>query len=146
MIRGGIIRDKFGTPFVVRSKAILPLRIVESSAVKQALPVIGNVAYLSIATGFVMTDILILRVMLVGGYSGLVLYHLLHRAPLRIPLLWSGVFALVNAAKAYGHANERYPAGLTEDDLQLHEQHFGRLTRSQARARARPRPRRPEAH
>jgi len=123
--------DKFGTPFAVRSKAILPLRVVEMQAVKNALPIIGNIAYVSIASGFLMTDILALRVMLVGGYSGLVGYHLLHRAPLRIPLLWSGVFAAVNAAYAAKLYAERWPSGLTEDDLELHQEHFDQLSRRQ---------------
>lgn len=122
-------KDKFGTPFAVRSKAILPLRIVETQLVKSVLPIIGNVAYVSIASGFLMTDFLALRAMLVVGYSGLVGYHLLHRAPLRIPLLWSGVFAAVNAAYAAQLYAERWPSGLTEDDLELHQQHFDRLSR-----------------
>ena len=123
--------DKFGTPFAVRSHAILPLHIVDNKRVRAALPLLGNAAYCLIAAGFLMTDILVLRVALVGGYTGLVCYHILQPRPLRIPLRWSAVFVAANAIKGGLLALERWPTGMTEEDKALHESFFDRLTTSQ---------------
>ena len=65
------------------------MAVVQHPVVKAALPFIGNGAYVAIVSGFLMTDILTLRVLLAFGYTGLVTYHLLHTRPLRIPLAWS---------------------------------------------------------
>ena len=43
---------------------------------------------------------LALRVLLIGGYAGLVSFHSLHPKPLRIPLRWSAFFVLVNLVAA----------------------------------------------
>eukprot|EP00929_Paragymnodinium_shiwhaense_P054654 TRINITY_DN27406_c0_g2_i1.p1 TRINITY_DN27406_c0_g2~~TRINITY_DN27406_c0_g2_i1.p1 ORF type:complete len:463 (-),score=73.60 TRINITY_DN27406_c0_g2_i1:415-1803(-) len=95
---------------------VLPRSIVESPKVKAALPYVGNLAYFGIASGFLMTDVLLLRVILAGGYSVLVAFHSLRERPLRIPLAWSVLFVLVNLVMAIrlftnGHAfmspNER---------------------------------------
>ena len=75
---------------------LLPSWIVEHPRAKAALPVLGNMAYFSLASGFLCTDVLALRVLLCFGYSGLVGFHLLHARPLRIPLAWSGFFVAVN--------------------------------------------------
>ena len=120
--------DKHGTPFSVRSRAILPMRIVESAFVKWARPIVGNVAYIGLASGFLMTDILALRTLLVGGYTLLVTFHLLHANPLRIPLRWSAFFVCVNFGMAVLIARERYPSGLTEQDEVLRSAFFDRLT------------------
>ena len=118
-------------PCTPSPQAILPARIVESEVVQNILPFIGNAAYLALASGFVMTDLLTLRVMLVGGYSGLVVYHTLHPRPLRIPLRWSALFVAVNAAMAFKLATELWPPGLTEEELNLHRAFFNQLTPAQ---------------
>ena len=123
-------KDKFGTPFIVRSANILPLRIVEHPNVKRAIPLLGNGAYLALASGFIMTDVFFLRVMLVAGYSGLAGFHLLHTRPLRIPLIWSCLFVAVNAAMAAQLASERF-VGLSEEDEIVRVHFFSRLTRGQ---------------
>jgi len=111
--------DSFGTPFSVRSNALLPLAIVENRRVKAALPFLGHSAYFALASGFLMTDILALRCLLVAGYSGLVSFHTLHARPLRIPLRWSAFFVAVNVAMVVQLARERWPGGLSDDDTQL---------------------------
>ena len=122
------VTDKHGTPFSVRSRAILPMRIVESAFVRWARPIVGNVAYIGLASGFLMTDILALRTLLVGGYTLLVTFHLLHANPLRIPLRWSAFFVCVNFGMAVLIARERSPSGLTEQDEVLRSAFFDRLT------------------
>ena len=117
-----------------RASSILPLHTVESPFVKRLLPFIGNCAYLALASGFVMTDILTLRMMLVGGYSGLVLFHLLHPRPLRIPLRWSALFVAVNAGMTAKLVYELWPPGLSDDDMLLRDAFFERLTPAQFKA------------
>mmetsp|Transcript_41157 Transcript_41157/g.46912 ORF Transcript_41157/g.46912 Transcript_41157/m.46912 type:complete len:133 (+) Transcript_41157:48-446(+) len=69
------------------------LPYASQDATKNALPMIGNGAYLALASGFLMTDMLQLRLMLGIGYTGLVAFHALHPKPLQIPLRWSFFFS-----------------------------------------------------
>ena len=78
-----------------------------------------------------MTDMLQLRCLLATGYTGLVCYHILRPAPLRIPLRWSAVFVLVNAGAALLLIQDRYLAPLTDEEQALYEQHFSVLTPGQ---------------
>eukprot|EP00584_Thalassiosira_punctigera_P003670 CAMPEP_0172535110 /NCGR_PEP_ID=MMETSP1067-20121228/7250_1 /TAXON_ID=265564 ORGANISM="Thalassiosira punctigera, Strain Tpunct2005C2" /NCGR_SAMPLE_ID=MMETSP1067 /ASSEMBLY_ACC=CAM_ASM_000444 /LENGTH=310 /DNA_ID=CAMNT_0013320005 /DNA_START=187 /DNA_END=1120 /DNA_ORIENTATION=+ len=114
-----------------RNRNILPLDLIESSRVKLALPVIGNAAYVALASGFLTTDMLTLRLALVGGYSGLVAFHSLHPRPLRIPLKWSALFVLVNAGAACLLIADQWGGSLSDDESRLHEEHFSMLTRGQ---------------
>jgi CRP-like cAMP-binding protein len=82
-------------------------------------------------SGFLMTDMLQLRVALVGGYTGLVAFHALHPRPLRIPLRWSAIFILVNGGAAIMLAADRWAAPLSTDDEKLYLEHFSTLTRGQ---------------
>jgi len=107
------------------------MRIVDSPHVKRLRPLLGNAAYLALASGFVMTDILSLRLMLVGGYTALTCFHLLHANPLRIPLRWSALFVAVNTAMVARIVMERWPSGLTEEDESLRLAFFDRLTPAQ---------------
>ena len=79
----------------------MPLDIVESPRIKATLPWLGHAAYGALMSAFLMTDILALRTILVGGYSGLVAFHALHQRPLRIPLMWSAAFVVINAGMAF---------------------------------------------
>ena len=106
------------------NKNILPLSFVLSPAVKTILPVLGNFSYVAVASGFLMTDMLLLRVALVGGYSGLVMFHMMHPRPLRIPLRWSALFVVLNSGAACALAADRYAAPLSKDDEDLYIQHF----------------------
>lgn len=108
----------------LHNSSILPLSFVLSPSVKAILPVIGNISYVAIASGFLMTDMLMLRVALVGGYSGLVTFHMMHPKPLRIPLRWSALFVLLNAGAACALLADRYAAPLSEEDEALYSQHF----------------------
>ena len=127
-----IVKDVHGTPFTLRRTAILPLSVVENPYVKAAAPRIGNMAYIIITSGFLMTDILMLRSLLIVGYSSLVTYHLLQTRPMRIPLRWSAFFVAVNVVYALRLALERWPQGLSEDDIVLYEASFAeRLSRRQ---------------
>lgn len=110
---------------------VLPLSLVQSPAVKLALPLLGNASYVALASGFLMTDMLALRVALVGGYAGLVAFHSLHARPLRIPLRWSALFVLVNAGAACFLVADQFPGSLTEEEERLHEEHFSMMTRGQ---------------
>lgn len=81
-----------------------------------------------------MTDMLHLRVVLVAGYTGLVLFHALHPRPLRIPLVWSALFILINASAAALLLIDRYaPYSMNDDeDERLYNEHFrSALTRGQ---------------
>ena len=109
----------------------MPLHLKESPTIQDALPFIGNIAYLGIASGFLMTDMLQLRVLLVGGYSGLVIYHILRPNPLRIPLRWSALFVAVNAGAACFLLADQYMAPLSEEDRKLYQEHFSSLTPGQ---------------
>jgi CRP-like cAMP-binding protein len=104
---------------------LLPLDWVLSPLVRSVLPFIGHTAYLMIVSGFLMTDMLQLRVVLAAGYSFLVVFHAHHPRPLRIPLGWSGMFVLVNASAAALLLMDRYaPGELTEADESLYENSF----------------------
>lgn len=97
----------------------------------RVLPAIGNGAYAALACGFLMTDILTLRILLVGGYSGLVCYHALQPRPLRIPLRWSMFFVSVNVAMIMHLVNERLPVELSPEEETLHVASFAPLSRKQ---------------
>ena len=72
-----------------------------------------------------MTDMLQLRLMLVGGYAGLVTFHSLHAKPLQIPLRWSALFVVVNAGAAMLLFVDQWIGALLSDDEKvLYEQHF----------------------
>jgi hypothetical protein len=90
-------------------RSLLPASIVLSPYTKMALPVIGHASYITITSGFLMTDVLALRVLLICGYTGLVAFHSLHERPLRIPLSWSAFFVLVNSTMALILARDRFP-------------------------------------
>lgn len=100
------------------------------------LPVLGNATYVVIASGFLMTDMLQLRLLLVTGYSGLVAYHALQVKPMKIPLCWSALFVAVNATAAAMLLADRYAPNLNSsenpDGEELYQQHFSDvLTRGQ---------------
>ena len=102
-----------------------------SPLVAAARPYVGNLAYAALASGFLMTDILSLRILLFGGYSGLVTYHALQANPMRIPLLWSAFFVAVNAYKARELMHDLNPGAFSEEDEQLYNESFSQLTRGQ---------------
>lgn len=80
---------------------------------------------MALASGFLMTDMLQLRCLLVGGYAGLVTFHSLHAKPLQIPLRWSALFVVMNAgAVALLLADQWIGVLLSEDDKALYERHF----------------------
>jgi CRP-like cAMP-binding protein len=104
---------------------LLPLDWVLSPLVRSVLPFVGHTAYLMIVSGFLMTDMLQLRVVLAAGYSFLVVFHAHHPRPLRIPLGWSGMFVLVNASAAALLLMDRYaPGEMTAADEALYENSF----------------------
>ena len=78
-----------------------------------------------------MTDIFALRVLLVGGYSGLVAFHALQPQPLRIPLRWSLFFVSINAAMVAKLIHERMPVELTDEEEALHVASFAPLSRKE---------------
>ena len=126
-----LTRKLLGEEPIIPCRSILPLSLVNRVEVVKALPYIGNCAYIAIASGFLMTDMLQLRILLVGGYTGLVLFHILRPAPLRIPLRWSGVFVLLNAGAAYLLLQDQYMAPLTDEQQELHKTNFAKLTPGQ---------------
>lgn len=70
-----------------------------------------------------MTDLLWLRLLLVGGYSGLVCYHGFQQRPLRIPLAGSFFFVIVNSVMIVQIFQERF-VHLTEDEENIYKEHF----------------------
>jgi len=127
-VKGG---DKIGKPKTLTNFPLLPLRVVEHPRTVAFLPILGHAAYLSLAGGFLCTDVLSLRIILVCGYSGLVVFHALHPSPLRIPLRWTTFFVLVNAGMATILILDMIPPTLTEEEEELHIDHFAPLTRKQ---------------
>mmetsp|Transcript_26673 Transcript_26673/g.63598 ORF Transcript_26673/g.63598 Transcript_26673/m.63598 type:complete len:467 (+) Transcript_26673:297-1697(+) len=100
------------------------------------LPILGNMGYAALASGFLCTDMLELRVLLVSGYGCLVSYHFLQPKPLKIPLWGSGFFVLVNAVAAGLLVADRFAPSLNStehpDGEDLYNEHFqGILTRGQ---------------
>lgn len=107
-------------------RTILPSSFASQESInKKVLPIVGNGAYLALASGFLMTDMLQLRLLLVGGYAGLVCFHSLHHKPLQIPLRWSALFVLVNTcAASMLFMDEWIGALLSDEELSLYEKHF----------------------
>ena len=103
---------------------VLPWHIVTSPKVVKSLPIIGNGAYLALVSGFLMTDMLTLRLALVGGYTGLVVFHSLHQAPLRIPLRWSALFVFVNVGAATLLILDQYGTPMDDEMERLHNKYF----------------------
>lgn len=98
---------------------------------RNSLPILGNLSYVALASGFFSSDMLSLRIALVGGYTGLVLFHAFHPRPLRIPLRWSALFVVVNLGAAGLLLADRYTGGLSDEDARLYEEHFSMLTPGQ---------------
>jgi len=109
--------------------SLLPLWLVHRA--RALLPVIGHSAYITLASGFLMTDVLALRLMLIGGYSGLVAFHALHERPLRIPFRWSVFFVVVNGVMALKLVRDRYPGAFGEEEESIYEGSFTQLSRGQ---------------
>ena len=112
---------------------MLPRWLVENQRVARALPIIGKGAYATLAAGFLCTDILTLRLLLVSGYTGLTAFHALHRNPLRIPLRWSILLAGVNAAMVAKLVAEQLPVELSAEERALHAASFAPLSRRQCK-------------
>lgn len=114
-------------------ESLLPEYIVHNRLVVRAQPFLGNFAYAALASGFLMTDILTLRLLLVGGYTGLVTYHALQRTPMRIPLRWSAFFVAVNLYMVVQLVRDLHPSEFSEEDEALYAESFDQLSRGQFR-------------
>lgn len=119
------------SPMKSARDSVLPLAVVQDPKIQAALPFIGNIAYVALASGFLMTDMLSLRILLAGGYAGLVAFHMLHVKPLKIPLRWSALFVLVNAGAAALLLADQWMGNLSAHDQALYHQHFAMLTPGQ---------------
>ena len=117
----------------IGTRAVRGTRWAENPVVKKVRPIIGHAAYIGLATGFLMTDIFTLRLLLVGGYSALSVFHALQAKPLMIPLRWSIFFVGVNLGMAIQLAYDSWPVTLTKDEEALYECHFPQLTPKQFR-------------
>mmetsp|Transcript_19985 Transcript_19985/g.69384 ORF Transcript_19985/g.69384 Transcript_19985/m.69384 type:complete len:283 (+) Transcript_19985:93-941(+) len=102
---------------------VLPLAVVADARIRAALPWLGKLAYITLASGFLMTDIFWLRGILAAGYMALTIYHILQLHPLRIPLFGSLVFCGVNTAMAVMLLRERYLI-LTDSESTIYGEHF----------------------
>jgi len=87
------------------------------------LPMLGNFAYLTLASGFMMTDVFGLRCLLALGYISLTAYHAFQLRPLRIPLAGSLFFVLVNTYFGATIYLERQ-VNLTEEERDIFDTHF----------------------
>jgi hypothetical protein len=106
-------------------RTLIPSVFASQESIKNVLPIIGNGAYMALASGFLMTDMISLRLMLVSGYTGLVAFHALHKKPLQIPLRWSALFVVVNAGAALLlFMDEWIGFLLSEEELALYDEHF----------------------
>lgn len=102
---------------------VLPLALVQKESVKSALPFLGNLAYMMLGMGFVMTDILWLRLTLAGGYLVLMSFHALQVRPLRIPMFGSIFFVFVNLSFGAKVFMQRY-SHLDEVQAPIYKEHF----------------------
>lgn len=102
---------------------VLPLSVVSVPTIQRWLPVVGNIAYLGLASGFMMTDMLALRCLLVFGYLSLTCFHIFQLRPLRIPLVGSFFFVLVNAYFGIAIYLDRQ-ASLSDEERDIFESHF----------------------
>ena len=110
---------------------VLPLWLVKHPSNVAIVPVVGNLAYFSLASGFLCTDVLSLRILLICGYTGLVTYHSLRPQPLMLPLRWSAFFVMVNVSMATMLILDRMPPMLTEEEEEMYIVNFAPLTRKQ---------------
>jgi len=128
-LRQSLLQSLHGRAFSTASspapdtQAVLPAKIVKSPHVKAILPVLGTGAYLFIASGFVMTDMLWLRVLLTGGYTGLTAFHALQERPLLIPLRFSALFTLINGIFAAKLITDNF-AQLSDVEMDVYLKHF----------------------
>jgi len=106
-------------------------QLQQSQHLSPMAPMVGNLAYVALASGFLMTDMLSLRLLLVGGYSGLVAFHMLHTHPLKIPLRWSALFVLVNAGAAAFLLADQWMEWLSVEEQDLYHAHFSMLSPGQ---------------
>jgi len=102
---------------------MLPMGVVADARVQGALPWIGRIAYMTLAGGFLMTDIFWLRCLLTTGYISLTGYHLFQLRPLRIPLAGSLVFFFVNSTMAMWIFRERFMT-LDAEEAEIYAEHF----------------------
>jgi len=105
------------------NSSVLPQRVVDDPRVKAALPYVGHAAYVILSGGFIMTDIVWLRMLLTGGYGALVCYHALQPRPLRIPLMGSLFFVGANAYMGAKAIREKLFL-LTKEENAIYEAHF----------------------
>jgi len=108
---------------VLEPDPVLPLSLVVDDRIRQALPWFGKASYVALLSGFMMTDILLLRCLLAAGYAGLTGYHLFQLRPMRIPLVGSLLFCLVNTGMACLVFHERYFL-LSSDEELIFAEHF----------------------
>lgn len=87
------------------------------------VPLIGNVAYVALAGGFLMTDVLLLRLLLSFGYGTLVIFHSLQLNPLKIPLGGSVFFVIVNLYFTFKIFQERQ-VNLTPEEQAMYQDFF----------------------
>eukprot|EP00928_Gymnodinium_smaydae_P071042 TRINITY_DN54726_c0_g1_i2.p1 TRINITY_DN54726_c0_g1~~TRINITY_DN54726_c0_g1_i2.p1 ORF type:complete len:247 (-),score=27.36 TRINITY_DN54726_c0_g1_i2:87-827(-) len=111
------------TPFFKKTKPILPEHILNDERVKFMVPYLGKSSYVMLASGFLMTDILNLRILMACGYSSLTTFHIFQKTPLRIPLVGSFFFVLVNASMALKLCKDRYFM-LDEDERNIYDTFF----------------------
>lgn len=102
---------------------LLPSHIVKNPRVKANLPLLGNVSYGALASGFLFQDILLLRTVVSIAYCGIASFHALQEKPLRIPFAWSTLFACINIFFA-GHIYKERFVWLTDEEEQIYQEHF----------------------
>mmetsp|Transcript_93730 Transcript_93730/g.180872 ORF Transcript_93730/g.180872 Transcript_93730/m.180872 type:complete len:424 (+) Transcript_93730:49-1320(+) len=102
---------------------VLPLNLVQKPAIQRPLPILGQMAYVMLSAGFMMTDILVLRTTLAFGYMLLTGYHIFQLRPLRVPLVGSFVFVLVNLYFGFCIYLDRQ-VHLTEEEHDIYDRHF----------------------
>lgn len=102
---------------------VLPLHMVDKPAVQTALPYVGTVGYLVIASGMAMTDVLMLRTGLAVGYCLMVGFHSFQYRPLRIPLAASVFYVFLNTVLSIKIFMERQ-VSLTPEEQAIHNEFF----------------------
>jgi len=102
---------------------VLPLHVVDNPMIQKALPYVGTVGYLIIASGMAMTDVLMLRTGLALGYCFMCGFHSFQYRPLRIPLAASIFYVILNTVLSIKIFMDRQTS-LTEEEQKIHAEFF----------------------
>lgn len=96
-----------------------------------SLNFLDNLANLIFLAAYWVKDILWLRLLVMVGSLVVIPYYLLRTEPLWTPTMWSCVFIIIHAVRAWGIVKERRPVAFTGDEQLLYDKTFSALSPKQ---------------